>query len=95
MELNPLHDHVVIKADEAKEITEGGIYMPDTAQKKPEQGTVVAVGPGKTEKGILVPLQVKLNDKVLFNKYAGTEILVGEEEYLICRENDILAILAD
>jgi len=93
MDLKPLHDNVVIKADEAEEKTKGGIIIPETVKKKPEIGIVVAVGPGKTEDGVLVPMSVTENNKVLFNKYAGTEILIDEEEYIVCRENEILATL--
>ncbi len=93
MKLKPLHDRVVIKADESEEVTKGGIYLPDTAKEKPQRGEVVAVGPGKTEDGKLVEPQVKKGDKVLYGKYSGTEVTIDDTEYLIVRESDILAIL--
>jgi chaperonin GroES len=93
MKLKPLHDRVVIKADESEEVTKGGIYLPDTAKEKPQRGEVVAVGPGKTEDGKLVAPQVKKGDKVLYGKYSGTEVTIDDTEYLIVRESDILAIL--
>ncbi len=93
MKLKPLHDRVVIKADESEEVTKGGIYLPDTAKEKPQRGEVIAVGPGKTEDGKLVAPQVKKGDKVLYGKYSGTEVTIDDTEYLIVRESDILAIL--
>ncbi len=93
MKLKPLHDRVVIKADESEDVTKGGIYLPDTAKEKPQRGKVVAVGPGKTEDGKLVEPQVKKGDKVLYGKYSGTEVTIDDTEYLIVRESDILAIL--
>jgi chaperonin GroES len=93
MKLKPLHDRVVIKADESEDVTKGGIYLPDTAKEKPQRGEVMAVGPGKTEDGKLVAPQVKKGDKVLYGKYSGTEVTVDEVEYLIIRESDIMAIL--
>ncbi|MCH7938917.1 MAG: co-chaperone GroES [Candidatus Marinimicrobia bacterium] len=93
MKLKPLHDRVVIKADESEDVTKGGIYLPDTAKEKPQRGEVVAVGPGKTEDGKLVAPQVKKGDKVLYGKYSGTEVTIDDTEYLIVRESDILAIL--
>ncbi|MFC1583484.1 co-chaperone GroES [Candidatus Neomarinimicrobiota bacterium] len=94
MNLKPLQDRVVIKAAEAEEISKGGIILPDTAQEKPQQGEIVAVGPGKVaDSGELIKPQVKKGDKVLYGKYSGTEITVDDEEYLIVRENDIFAIL--
>ncbi len=93
MKLKPLHDRVVIKADESEDVTKGGIYLPDTAKEKPQRGEVVAVGPGKTEDGKLVEPQVKKGDKVLYGKYSGTEVTIDDTEYLIVRESDILAIL--
>lgn len=93
--LKPLADRVIIKPSEAEEKTKGGIILPDTAKEKPIEGTVVAVGPGKTaEDGKLVKLEVKTGDKVLYGKYSGTEVLVEGEEYLIMRESDIFAIIA-
>jgi chaperonin GroES len=94
MKIKPLGDRVLVKALEAKEKTKGGIVLPDTAKEKPQEAEVIAVGEGKrTEDGKLVPLTVKVKDKVLYGKYSGTEITVDEEEYLIIREEDILAIV--
>ncbi len=94
MNLKPLQDRVVVKAAEAEEISKGGIILPDTAQEKPQQGEIVAVGPGKiADSGELIKPQVKKGDKVLYGKYSGTEITVEGEEYLIVRESDIFAII--
>ncbi|MEN3027193.1 MAG: co-chaperone GroES [Chlorobiota bacterium] len=94
MKLTPLYDRVVVKPAPPEEVTKGGIIIPDTAKEKPQQGEVVAVGKGKlTEDGKLIPLQVKVGDQVLFGKYAGTEITIDGEEYLIMRESDIYAIV--
>ena len=94
MKLKPLQDRVVVKAAEAEEISKGGIILPDTAQEKPQQGEVIAVGPGKiSDSGELIKPQVKKGDKVLYGKYSGTEITFDGEDYLIVRENDIFAIL--
>ena len=93
MNLKPLHDRVVVKAAESEDVTKGGIYLPDTAKEKPQRGEVIAVGPGKTENGQLVKPQVKKGDQVLYGKYSGTEVIVDDEEYLIVRESDIMAIL--
>jgi chaperonin GroES len=91
--LTPLHDRVVVKRIEEKESVRGGIIIPDTAKEKPVEGQVIAVGPGKREKGELVPLDVKPGDRVLFGKYSGTEIKVEDEDLLILREEEILAKL--
>ena len=93
MKLKPLHDRVVVQAAEQEEMSKGGIILPDTAKEKPQQGEVIAVGPGKTENGLLIEPQVKKGDKVLYGKYSGTEVTVDGQEYLIVRESDILAIL--
>lgn len=94
MKLKPLHDRVLVKRLEEEEKTKGGIIIPDTAKEKPIKGEVVAVGPGKTnDKGDKVKLSVEKGDKVLFNKYAGTEIKVDGDEFLVMREDDILAII--
>lgn len=94
MNIKPLSDRVVIKPLEAVEKTEGGIYLPDTAKEKPQQGEIVAVGPGKiADNGQLVKPSVKKGDKVLYGKYSGTEITVEGQEYLFVRESDILAII--
>lgn len=92
--LTPLADRVIIKPLEQKEVKKGGIIIPDTAKEKPQEGEVVAVGKGKiTEDGKILPMEVKVGDKVLFGKYAGTEIKINDEDYLIMREEDILAII--
>lgn len=87
--IKPLADRVLVKADAAETTTASGLYIPDTAKEKPQQGVIVAVGAGKPDE----PLTVKVGDKVLYGKYAGTEITVAGEEYLIMREADIFAIL--
>jgi len=93
MNLKPLADRVIIKAIPSEERTKGGIIMPDTAKEKPQQGEVVAVGPGKFEKGERIPMEVKVGDRVIYSKYAGTEVKIDGEEYLILRESDIQAII--
>ena len=94
MKIKPLADRVVLKVIELEEQVKGGIIIPDTAKEKPQQGEVVAVGPGKvSENGTVIPLEVKVKDKVLFGKYSGTEVTVDDKEYLILRESDILAII--
>ena len=93
MKIKPLGDHVLIEAMK-EEVKRGGIILPDTAHKeRPEQGKVIAVGPGRTEDGKLIPLSVKKGDTVLFTKYGPNEIKVDEKEYLIAEEKDILAIV--
>ena len=89
----PLADRVVVKALEETETMRGGLYIPDTAKEKPQQGEVIAVGPGRTEDGKRVAMEVKAGDKVLYGKYSGTEVSVDGEQYLILRESDILAIV--
>ncbi len=89
--VTPLHDRVLIKRIEEKETVKGGIIIPDTAKEKPQEGEVIAVGAGKIEKGERVPLDVKAGDRVLFGKYSGTDIKIEDEEYLILREDEILA----
>jgi chaperonin GroES len=94
MKIRPLHDRVVVKRVEEEEKTKGGIIIPDTAKEKPVEGKVVAVGGGKIlENGKKQPLEVKKGDRVLFGKYAGTDIKVEGEEHLIMREDDIIAII--
>lgn len=93
MNIKPLADRVVIKALPMEEKTKSGIIMPDTAKEKPQEGEIVAVGPGKTEKGERIALDVKVGDKVIYSKYAGTEVKYDGEEYLILKESDILAIV--
>ncbi len=96
MNLKPLADRVVIKRIEEEEVKKGGIIIPDTAKEKPQKGEVVAVGPGRLdEQGKRMPLEVKKGDKVLFSKYAGTEVKIGDEEYLVMREDDILCIVEE
>ena len=93
MKVRPLHDRVVVKRLEEEEKTAGGIIIPDTAKEKPQQGKVIAVGKGRIlEDGKVIPLVVKEGDRVLFSKYAGTDIKFDGEEHLIMREDDILAI---
>jgi chaperonin GroES len=94
MKVKPLGDRVVIAPSEGQDKTKGGIVLPDTAKEKPQEGKIVAVGTGKkTEDGKTIPLSVKVGDKVLYGKYSGTEITVDGEEYLIVKEEDILAIV--
>jgi chaperonin GroES len=92
--LTPLHDRVIVKRIEEKESVKGGIIIPDSAKEKPMEGEIIAVGSGKREKGELIPLDVKPGDRVLFGKYSGTEIKIEDEEYLILREEEILAKLS-
>ena len=94
MNVKPLADRIIVKAAEAEEMTKGGIILPDTAKEKPQQGEVVAVGPGKvSDSGNIVKVTLKSGDKVLYGKYSGTEITVDGEDVLIMRESDILAVL--
>jgi chaperonin GroES len=94
MKLRPLHDRVLVKRLEEKEVKKGGIIIPDTAKEKPQEGEVIAVGPGKvTEDGKLQPMSVKVGDKILFGKYSGSEVKLGDEELLIMRDEDVLGIL--
>ena len=92
--LTPLHDRVIVKRIEEKETVKGGIIIPDSAKEKPQEGEVIAVGAGRREKGELIPLDVKPGDRVLFGKYGGTEIKIEGEEFLILREEEILAKLS-
>ena len=93
MKIRPLQDRVIVKRLEEEEKTKGGIIIPDTAKEKPQEGKVIAVGKGKmTEEGKLIPLDVKVGDRILFGKYSGTEIKIEGEEHLIMREEDILGI---
>jgi chaperonin GroES len=90
----PLHDRVVIRRLDAEEKTKGGIIIPDTAKEKPQEGLVVAAGPGvRNERGEIVPLEVKAGDKILFGKWSGTEVKIGGEDLLIMKESDILGII--
>jgi chaperonin GroES len=94
MKLRPLNDRVIVKRLEEEEKTVGGIIIPDTAKEKPQQAKVVAVGKGRTlDNGQVIPLTVKEGDRVLFGKYAGTEIKIDGDEHLIMREDDILAVV--
>ncbi len=94
MKIRPLQDRVIIKRIEEEEKSKGGIIIPDTAKEKPQEGKVVAVGKGKVnDDGKLTPLDVKVNDRILFGKYSGTEINIDGEEHLIMREEDILGII--
>ena len=89
--VTPLHDRVLVRRLEEKETAKGGIIIPDTAKEKPHEGEVMAIGAGKIEKGKRVPLDVKVGDRILFGKYTGNDILVDDQEYLILREEEILA----
>ena len=93
MNIRPLQDRVIVKRLEEEEKTKGGIIIPDAAKEKPQQGEVIAVGKGKVkDDGSVLPLDVKVGDKILFGKYAGTEIKIEGEEYLIMREDDMLSV---
>ena len=95
MKLRPLHDRVLVKRLEEKEVKKGGIIIPDTAKEKPQEAEVIAVGPGKvTDDGKLQPMSVKVGDKILFGKYSGSEVRLNGEEYLIMHEGDILGTLS-
>ncbi|MFQ5541612.1 MAG: co-chaperone GroES [Candidatus Binatia bacterium] len=93
MKVRPLHDRVIVKRIEEEEKSKGGIIIPDTAKEKPQEGRVAATGPGRHEDGKLIPLDVKAGDRIIFSKYAGTEIKLNGEEHLIMREDDILGII--
>jgi chaperonin GroES len=94
MKFRPLHDRVVVKRIDAEERTKGGIIIPDTAKEKPQEGEVIAAGPGaRDENGKLVPLDVKAGDRVLFGKWSGTEVKVDGEELLIMKESDIMGVI--
>ena len=94
MKIRPLHDRIIVKRIKEEETTKGGIIIPDTAKEKPSEGKVIAVGNGKLlENGKLQPLEVKKGNKVLFGKYAGTEVKIDGEEHLIMKEDDIIAIV--
>ena len=89
----PLHDRVLVRRLEEKESVKGGIIIPDTAKEKPQEGEVIAVGNGRREKGKLIPLDVKPGDRILFGKYSGNDIKIDDEEYMILKEDEILAKL--
>ena len=94
MKIRPLHDRILVERVEEKETVRGGIIIPDSAKEKPQEGKVIAVGNGKvTDEGKKVPLDVKAGDKILFGKYSGSEVKLDDKEYLIMREEDVLAIL--
>jgi chaperonin GroES len=95
MKFRPLHDRVVVRRLDSEEKTKGGIIIPDTAKEKPQEGEIVAVGPGaRDESGKLVPLDVKAGDKVLFGKWSGTEVKIDGKELLIMKESDIMGVIA-
>jgi chaperonin GroES len=89
--ITPLRDRVLVRRLEEKETAKGGIVIPDTAKEKPQEGAVMSVGAGKTEKGRRIPLDVKVGDRILFGKYTGSDIKIDDQEYLILREEEILA----
>jgi chaperonin GroES len=91
--IKPLEDRIVVQANEAETTTASGIVIPDTAKEKPQEGTVLAVGPGRFEDGTRVPLDVKVGDTVLYSKYGGTEVKYSGEEYLVLSARDVLAII--
>ena len=91
--IKPLEDRIVVQAVEAETTTASGLVIPDTAKEKPQEGTVLAVGPGRFEDGNRVPLDVKVGDKVLYSKYGGTEVKYNGEEYLILSSRDVLAVI--
>ena len=93
VKVQPLGERVVIRALEEAEEMRGGLYIPDTAKEKPQQGEIVAVGPGRYEKGERVPMELKVGQKVLYGKYSGTEVTVDDGEYLIIKESDVLAVI--
>ena len=95
MNIRPLYDRIVVKRLEEKEQVQGGIIIPDTAKEKPQEGEVVAVGKGKrSDKGDIVPLELEVGNKILFGKYSGSDIKVDGNEYLIMREDEVLAVIA-
>ena len=94
MKIKPLQDRILVKRLEEKEVKKGGIIIPDTAKEKPQEGEVVEVGPGKVgENGKRIAMEVKKGDKILFGKYSGSEVKLGDQEYLIMREEDVLGII--
>jgi chaperonin GroES len=96
MKFRPLHDRIVIKRIEAEAKSAGGIIIPDTAKEKPQQGEVVAVGPGgRDETGKLIPIDVKAGDRVLFGKWSGTDVKIDDDEYLIMKESDVMGVLVE
>ena len=91
LNVTPLHDRVLVRRLEEKDTAKGGIIIPDTAKEKPQEGEVMAAGAGKMEKGERIPLDVKVGDRILFGKYTGSDIMIDDQEYLILREEEILA----
>jgi chaperonin GroES len=95
MKIKPLEDRIVVKPAEAEDVRKGGIIIPDTAKERPQKGEVMAVGPGRIgDDGKRIPVDVKKGARILFGKYSGTEVKIDDQEYLIMRENDILAVLS-
>lgn len=95
MKLQPLHDRIIVETAAKEEMSAGGIILPDSAQEKPQRGTVLAVGPGKRlDSGTLAPIDVTVGDIVLYGKYSGTEVTVGENEYTILRSDEVLAVVS-
>ena len=96
MHFRPLHDRVVVRRIDADQKTAGGIIIPDTVQEKPQEGQVIAVGPGaRNDRGELIPTQLKAGDRVLFAKWSGTEVKIGGEDLLIMKESDVMGVLED
>ena len=96
MKFRPLHDRVVIERVDAEAKTAGGIIIPDTAQEKPQEGRVIAVGPGgRDENGKLIPIELKVNDRILFGKWSGTEVKIDGVDYLIMKESDVMGVLVE
>jgi chaperonin GroES len=93
VKIQPLADRVVIRPLEDTEEMRGGLYIPDTAKEKPQQGEIVAVGPGRVEKGAKVPMELKVGQRVLYGKYSGTEVTLDDQQLLIVKESDVLAVL--
>lgn len=93
MKIKPLHDRVIVKRLAEEDKTKGGLYIPESAKETPAEGKVVAVGPGKSDDGKIVPLGVKVNDRIIFSKYAGSEVKIEGEDLLIMREEDILGVV--
>ncbi len=91
--LQPLEDRIVVKPSEGEEMTASGLVIPDTAKEKPQEGEVLAVGPGRFEDGQRVPLDVKVGDKVIYSKYGGTEVKVNGSEYIVLRQDDVLGVV--
>lgn len=93
--IKPLSDHILVQRVEAKDVVKGGIVIPDTAKEKPQEAIVKAVGPGKLEEGKRIPIELKPGQRVLITKYGGTEVKFDDEEYLLVREDDVIAVIED